>query len=265
MNCSRYNGKVALITGGGTGIGAATAQRIAAEGGKVVVTGRRFELIKKIADEVGGAAIAGDVTDLAHLKAAVALAVERFGGLDVLVANAGVETFGSVEQISLEDWQRTLEVNLDGAMRACRIAIPAMRARGGGSIIHVASVAALSGAPAYVSYLTSKAALLGLNRSIAYDYGPEGIRSNAICPGWVHTEMTERAIGDIAKIKHSNFEDLMAEVVRPYPLRRMARPGEIAAVIAFLGSDDASFMTGSVVTADGGGSIVDIGTLAFPM
>jgi len=263
MSAHRFTGKVALVTGGGTGIGAATARRIAFEGGKVVVTGRRAEPIQAIADEIGGAALAGDTTDLAHLEAAVTLAGERFGGLDILVANAGTELFGSVETVPLDEWRRTLEVNLEGAMRACRIAIPAMRRRGGGAIVMVSSVAALVGAPLYVSYVTSKAALLGLNRSIAFDFGPENIRSNVICPGWVRTELAERAISDVATAKGRDFEDMVSAVARPYPLRRMASPEEIATSIAFLASDDASFITGTELIADGGGSIVDIGTLAF--
>jgi NAD(P)-dependent dehydrogenase (short-subunit alcohol dehydrogenase family) len=138
-----------------------------------------------------------------------------------------------------------------------------MRARGGGNIVLVASVAALFGAPAYSAYLTSKAAMLGLNRSIAYDYGPENIRCNVLCPGWVRTEMAERAIGDFAKAKGIGLEEMIADIVKIYPLRRMGTPEEIATVIAFLASEDSSFMTGSVVSADGGGGIVDVGTLAF--
>ena len=263
MSNGRYSGKVALITGGGTGIGAATARRIAAEGGKVVITGRRAELLKTVADEIGGAALAGDTGDFSHLEAAVKLAIDRFGRLDVIVANAGIESLGSVETIPLEDWKQTLAVNLEGAMLACRAVLPVMRKQGGGSIVHVASVAALSGSPNCVAYPTSKAALLGLSRSIAYDYGPAHIRSNVICPGWVRTEMAERAFTMIAGMQGKTPENLVAEVVRVYPLRRMGEPAEIAAAVAFLGSDDASFITGAVLVADGGGSIVDIGSIAF--
>jgi NAD(P)-dependent dehydrogenase (short-subunit alcohol dehydrogenase family) len=263
MSETRFAGKVALITGGGSGIGAATARRIAAEGGKVVVTGRRIEPIARIAEEIGGAALAGNTADPDHLRAAVALGVERFGGVDILVANAGTELIGSVVDVDLDGWRRTLEVNLEGAMLASRAVIPEMRRRRGGAIVHVGSVAALTAAPMYVSYLTSKAAMLGLSRSIAFDFGPERIRSNVICPGWVRTEMAERGIAGVATVKGCLPEALMKEVVRLYPLRRMAAPEEIAAAIAFLASDDASFVTGAVLVADGGGSIVDVGTAAF--
>jgi meso-butanediol dehydrogenase / (S,S)-butanediol dehydrogenase / diacetyl reductase len=259
----RFDGKVALITGAGTGIGAATARRIAAEGGRVVVTGRRREPIEKVAIETGGLAIAGDTTSPAHVEEVVAATRDHFGGLDILVANAGIELFGSAEEVPLEDWERTLKTNIEGTMLAARMAIPEMRARNGGAMVLVASVAALTGAPLYVSYLTSKAAMLGLSRSLAYDFGPERIRCNAICPGWTRTEMAERAIGEFAAAKEITLDEMIARLVGPYPLRRMADPDEIASVIAFLVSEDASFVTGATIIADGGGSIVDIGTLGF--
>jgi meso-butanediol dehydrogenase / (S,S)-butanediol dehydrogenase / diacetyl reductase len=258
----RFEGKVALITGGGTGIGAATARRIAAEGGKVVITGRRREEIEVVAAETGGIAIVGTTTSTTDIEKAIA-AARDLGGLDILVANAGIQNIGSVESIGLEEWRQTLQTNIEGVMLVSRAAIPEMRARGGGAIVLVASVAALTGEPQTVSYQTSKAAMLGLNRSLAYDYGPERIRCNAICPGWVRTEMTDRAISGFAIAKGLTDDEMITELVKHYPLRRMAHPDEIASVIAFLASSDASFMTGTAVVADGGGLIVDVGTLTF--
>lgn len=262
MNGRRFEGKVALITGGGTGIGAASARRIAAEGGKVVVTGRRPEPIAAVAAETGGAALAGDATDVGHLEEAVALAVDRFGGVDILVANAGVEFAAPLTHMDLDVWRRTMEINLDGPMLASRIAIPEMIRRGGGSIVHVSSLAALVALPMSSAYMASKAALLALSRSIALDYGRHGIRSNAVCPAFVPTEMAERGIKPAAAAKGIDQKELEQRMAAIYPLRRVGTPEDIASVIAFYASDDAAFITGTLLMADGGASIVDAAILA---
>ena len=134
-----------------------------------------------------------------------------------------------------------------------------MRARGGGAFVLVASMAALGGGPHGAPYLASKAALLGLNRSLAFDYGPENIRSNVICPGWVRTEMADGTLAGVAESRGMSLDALVGNIVRAVPLRRMARPEEMASIIAFLASDDAAFMTGSIIVADGGAAIVDAG------
>ncbi len=259
---NRFDGKVALITGGGTGIGAATARRIAAEGGKVIVTGRRDAPIRQVAEEIGGAWISGDAADPAHLADAVALGIERFGGIDVLVANAGREYMAQVEHVDLDKWRETFAVNLEGPMLASRALVPEMRRRGGGSIVIVASVAALVAFPFGASYMASKAALLGLSRSLALDYGPNGIRSNVICPALVPTEMTARSMAMVGSMHGISADAMMDRIGQIYPLRRYGQPEEIAAAIAFLGSSDASFITGTVMIADGGASVIDVGTMA---
>jgi NAD(P)-dependent dehydrogenase (short-subunit alcohol dehydrogenase family) len=255
-------GKVALITGGGTGIGAAVARRFAAAGARVAVLGRRIDVLDGISREIGGLAIQGNVGDFESCRHAVAQTVAKFGRLDMLVANAGVEHFGSATEISLEAWREVQSTNVDGVLFAARAAIEPMKVQGG-SIVVVASVASLVGAPHYVGYLTSKAALLGLTRSLAFDFGPDRIRVNAICPGWVRTEMTDRALQFIAEKKGITLDEMLRRVTSRYPLRRMAEPDEIAASIEYLASDQSSFVTGSVHVADGGGSIVDVGTLEF--
>ncbi len=262
MISQRFEGKVVLITGGGTGIGAATARRIAAEGGKVVVTGRRPEPIADIAAETGGAALAGDASDPAHIEAAIALAVERFGGLDVLVANAGTDFMAPLDKMDLNGWRRTVSVNLDGPMLACRAVIPEMIRRGGGAIVHVASIAAMRAIPMSAAYMSTKAALMGLNQSIAFDYGPQGIRSNVICPALVRTELAERGVGAAAAAQGLDYKQLEERIGNVYPLRRIGKPEDIAAAIAFYASDDAAFITGTVLLADGGASIVDCAVLA---
>jgi NAD(P)-dependent dehydrogenase (short-subunit alcohol dehydrogenase family) len=257
----RLRGKVALITGGGTGIGAATARRFAASGAKVVVTGRRPEPIKAVAEEVGGLALAGDASEEGHCLRLVEAALERFGGLDILVANAGVECFGSVTDLDLEQWREVLRINLDSVLLSSRAAIPAIKERGGGAIVVIGSVASLFAGPQFTSYVTSKTALIGMTRSLAMDYGPHGIRANAICPGWTHTEMGDRTMQILADAKGISFEQAVSRLTRFYPLRRAADPAEIASCCEFLASDDASFVTGAVLTADGGASVVDLGTL----
>jgi meso-butanediol dehydrogenase / (S,S)-butanediol dehydrogenase / diacetyl reductase len=256
-------GRVALITGGGTGIGAAAARRFVADGGQVAVMGRRREPLQAVAVDTGGLAIQADVGDPDACQRAVAETVARFGRLDVLVANAGIEQFGSATEISLEDWRAVQRINVDGVLFSARAAIQQMRVNGGGTIVVVASVAALVGAPHYVGYVTTKAALLGMTRSLAFDYGTEGIRVNAILPGWVRTEMTERSLQHAAREKGISFEEMIRRVTANYPLRRMADPDEIAAGIEFLASAQSSFITGAILLADGGGSVVDVGTLEF--
>lgn len=258
-----FAGKVVLITGGGTGIGAACARWFAGEGAQVAVTGRRQQPIEAVAREIGGLAIQADAASLAESQRVVDEIRARFGGLDVLVANAGIEAFGSVTELDPGEWQQVMDVNVNGVMYAARTAIPAMQARGGGAIVVVASEAALTAGPRYAAYNTSKTALIGLARSMAYDHGGEGVRVNTICPGWVRTEMSEREAAAIAAEKGISTEAQIEALTRYMPLERMAEPAEIAACIGFLASDAASFVTGAVLPADGGATVVDVGTLGF--
>jgi len=260
---ARLRGKVALITGGGTGIGAATARRFANEGAGVVVTGRRPGPIEAVAAETGGIAVRGDVRDDRHLAAAVDAAVERFGGLDVVVANAGVTGGGDLASVSNRQWEELLAVNLTGIMKVCRAAIPALIGRGGGSIVTVSSVAGLAAGPEMASYAAGKAAILGLTRSMASDYGPRGVRVNALCPGWARTEMSDAEMDGLAELRGVDREAAYHLASRHLPLRRVASADEIAACCLFLASDESSFVTGAVLVADGGGQVVDAGTLAW--
>jgi NAD(P)-dependent dehydrogenase (short-subunit alcohol dehydrogenase family) len=255
--------RVAIVTGGGTGIGAATARALAASGVSVIVTGRRAKPLEDVAHRVGGLAVVADVTSEDDWSRVIAVADEQFGGVDILVANAGIETFGSVETVALDEWRRVQQTNVDGVLLGIRAVSPLMRRRGGGSIVVVSSVAGLTSGPEYAAYVTSKTAVLGLVRSAAVDLGPDLIRVNAVCPGWTRTEMSQRETELIATEEGIGAEQLWSRLVEPLPLRRAAEPEEIAACIEFLAGPGASFVTGAVLVADGGSSAVDVGTLGF--
>lgn len=255
--------RVAIVTGGGTGIGAATARALAASGVSVVVTGRRAEPLEDLAGQIGGVGVVADVTSEDDWRRVVAVADERYGGVDVLVANAGIEAFGSVETVTLDEWRTVQQTNVDGVLLGIRAVAPSMRRRGGGSIVVVSSVAGLTSGPEYAAYVTSKTAVLGLVRSAAVDLGPDRIRVNAVCPGWTRTEMSERETELMAAEEGMTAEQLWSRLVEPLPLGRAADPDEIAACIEFLAGAGASFVTGAVLVADGGGGAVDVGTLGF--
>ncbi len=255
--------RVAIITGGGSGIGAATARRFAAEGASVILTGRRPDPIEIIAREIGGVAVPGDAADPEHLALAVSTAAERFGGLDVVVANAGAGFGGSAGEVTDENWVRTIDVNLTGPLLLVRAATPALVARGRGSIVLVSSIAAFVSGTDSAGYVATKAGLVGLARSLAVDYGPKGIRANAICPGWVRTPTADRLMDGFASELGGSREDAYAQAARHVPMRRAARPEEIAACCLFLASDESSFVTGAALVVDGGAIAVDVGTLAF--
>ncbi len=254
----RLEGKVALVSGGGSGIGAAVARRFAAEGSRLVVTGRRREPLDAIAEETGAIVVTGDAVELAHAEAAVGAAIEAFGGLDVVVANAGIDLPGTVGDIPTADWYRVLDVNLTGPMLLSRAAIPALRERGGGSIVLVASVNGLANAPRSAAYDASKAGLISLARSLAIDYGRDGVRANAVCPGWVVTPMADADMDAAAAARGVTRDEAYRLAHVDVPLGRPAQPDEIAACCLFLASDDASIVTGTTLVADGGGRAVEI-------
>jgi meso-butanediol dehydrogenase / (S,S)-butanediol dehydrogenase / diacetyl reductase len=250
----RLAGKVALVTGGGTGIGAATAGRFASEGASVVITGRRRDAIEAVAAETGGTPLQGDVTDPGHVAEAVGIAVERYGGLDIVVNNAGI---GGL------DWQRVLDVNLSGARLVCKAALPHLVERRG-SIVNVASVSAFHAHAGGTAYTVSKAGLVMLTKQLALEWGPSGVRANAVCPGWVRTEMGDRAMDYLGESLGLDRDAAYDSTARHVPLRRVAAPEEIAAACLFLASDDASYVTGETLVVDGGATTVDVAMLDWP-
>jgi meso-butanediol dehydrogenase / (S,S)-butanediol dehydrogenase / diacetyl reductase len=251
--------KVALVTGGGTGIGAATARRLAADGWAVAITGRRPEPLEALADELGALALPGDVGERADAEAAVAATVERFGGLDGLVLNAGRgEAAGSLLDVDPDAFAAAHRVNVLGSLVTARAAIRPLLERKG-TVVAVSSVAGLRAAPDSVAYCSSKAALVMLVQCIAVDHGPAGVRANVVCPGWTRTPMGDRAMEGLSGDRDSAY----AEATRHVPLRRACDPEEVAGAIAWLLSDDASYVSGAVLTVDGGSTVVDTGALAF--
>ena len=261
----RLENKVALITGGGSGIGAAAARLFAREGAKIVVTGRRPEPIRTVAEEVGAVAVAGDTSDPAHVTEAVAEAVSTFGGIDVVVISAGGGIEGAVGDIDDHGWQRTFDTNLTGPMMLVRAALPVMLGRGGGSIVLVASVNGMAAAPASAAYDVSKAGLIALAHAIAVDYGQRGIRANALCPGWVTTPMGDGAMDELGASKGVGRQEAYDLATADVPLRRAGSAEEMAACCLFLASDESSIVTGTSLVADGGGLAVELTSTAFAL
>ncbi|MDT4922882.1 MAG: hypothetical protein QOG01_595 [Pseudonocardiales bacterium] len=248
------DGKVALITGAGSGIGQAAAALFAAEGAAVAVLDVRRDAAEETAAKItaeGGRSIAvtANVAVADEVDAAVASATAAFGRVDVLYNNAGVDSRGSVADATEDDWDRCFAVNAKGTFLLSRAVVPHLIAAGGGSIINQGSVAALVGVPNFAAYCAAKGAVVSLTRSMAVDLAPKRIRVNAICPGTVYTPLMEpmlRARGD------GDLEAGLAKTLVKYPIGRLGTPEEIASVALFLAGDGASFLTGSIVTADGG-------------
>ncbi len=252
--------RAALVTGGGSGIGAAVARRLAAEGVRVCVSGRRPEPLGRLADEIDGLAAAGDTGDPGDAQRMVAAAVEAFGGLDVLVVNAGAGAPGAVAEQTPERWEGVIRTNLTGAFLVCRAALPHLLERRG-SIVTVSSLGGLRAAPASAAYCSSKAGLIMLTRCIALDYGPAGLRANCVCPGWVRTPIGDAEMDALAARRGLDREGAYALASSATPLRRPALPEEVAETVAWLAGEASSYVNGAVLSVDGGAAVVDAGTL----
>ncbi|HUW78358.1 MAG TPA: glucose 1-dehydrogenase [Candidatus Nanopelagicaceae bacterium] len=248
----RVESKACIVTGAGSGIGAATAVRLSEEGGLVVCADLNGDSAKQTADEInasGGKAVSFqlDVSDSEQCDALVAECIKQFGTVDVIVNSAGVNLPGVFHEVPNSIIDKTLDVNVKGTMYVCRAALPHMLKQGAGSIVNISSVNGLVSEPFLAVYSASKGAVVMLTRGIALDYAKQGIRCNAICPGWVDTPINHahaKLLGGLDKV--------YAEIGNFQPIGRPGESREIAHLALFLASDESSFITGSIISADGG-------------
>ena len=254
--------RAVLVTGGGSGIGAAVARMLTAAGSRVAVCGRRADALRTVAAETGALGLVCDVTDADQVARVVETVAGEFGGLDGLVLNAGVIAPGGVADLSPADWSAMVSVNLTGAFLVARAALPHLRA-GRGAVVSVASVAALRAASGMGGYAATKAGLAMLTQSLAVDHAHEGLRANVVCPGWTITEMADEEMAAFGAERGVGVPGAYELVTALVPQRRPAHAGEVAAVVAWLLSDAASYVNGAVIPVDGSASAVDVGTMAF--
>ncbi|MBP6381648.1 MAG: SDR family oxidoreductase [Pseudomonadales bacterium] len=246
----RLGGKVAVITGGASGIGAAAARLFVAEGACVVLGDLDESAGHVLAGELNAQAgervavfLRSDVTSLREIEALVAAAERDFGRLDIMFNNAGIGSFGDTVTLDVAQWKQVIDVDLNGVFHGCKAAIPALRRAGGGAIVNTASISGIGADYGFAAYNAAKAAVINYTRTVALDHAGENIRCNAVCPGWIDTPLTGGTMG---------IEPLAKAWREAIPLRRAGQPGEIARVALFLVSDDASYVTGTTVVADGG-------------
>jgi NAD(P)-dependent dehydrogenase (short-subunit alcohol dehydrogenase family) len=248
----RLSGKVAFITGGGTGIGRACALAFAAQGAQIAVAGRRKAALAGVVREIessGGKALAltCDVVNRGAVEAAISSVALRFGRLNVIVNNAGAIVVGTAEETSDEDWSRVLATNLTGTFHVSRAAIPALRKSGGGSIVNIGSYLGIVGRRRRAAYCAAKAGLAGLTRAMALDHAQDNIRVNCVCPAIVETEMSLLSLS-----KAPDPEAARKQRIAELPLGRFGQPEDIALMALYLASDESSWVTGTVFPIDGG-------------
>jgi len=250
----RLQGKAALITGGTSGIGEATARVFAHEGARVAITGRRSELGERVVDEIrsgGGEAtfIAADVTQAEDCRRSIDETITAFGRIDILFNNAGIVTQGTLEETSEDEWTRTFDVNVKGTYLMMKLVLPIMREQGGGVIVNNGSDWGIVGGPHYSAYSASKGAVVLMTKSVALEVARDHIRVNAVCPG---DTVVERWRIDERRNPSGDFEEELKAMGEELPIGRVGTVDEIANAVLFLASDEASFMTGATLIVDGG-------------
>ena len=241
----RLKDKTAIITGGGSGIGLATARAFCKEGAKVILFGRRKEKLISAADELGDSVliVQGDMTHNDDLDQLINKTLNNFKGIDILVNSAGLYNGAPLHEISDSQWDGIMDINIRSIFQLTRRVLPIMMVQKSGSIIHISSILGLIAVPQVAAYNVSKGALNQFSRSIAVEYGSYGIRSNSICPGLIETDMTADLMKDAS---------LMQEWSKEYPIGRFGKPEDVASACLFLASDESSFITGTVLPVDGG-------------
>lgn len=255
--------RVLLVTGGGTGIGAAIAGRADADGWTVVITGRRAEPLDAVASRCTRVlAIPADMSASSAVERIVEQTLARCGRLDAVVANAGIMAAGSLADTSPAEWESVMAVNVTGPYLLARASMPSLRASRG-SFIGVGSIAGLRVPAGASAYAVSKAALGMLVSTLAVDEGPRGVRANIVCPGWVRTEMADAEMTEFGASHGLDVEQAYEEATALVPQRRPARPEEVAAAVMWLAGTDASYVNGATLTVDGGTTLVDPGTIPF--
>lgn len=254
--------KVVLITGGATGIGLACAKQFKIEGYNVVILGRRIDVLKKSALEIDVDYFQLDSSDSEQCIETINKIISKYNKIDCLVCSAGQMDVGDLVSIEIDDWNKNLQANINSAFVISKYVLPEL-IKTKGNIVFISSIAALNAGGQVCSYTTTKHAMIGLMKSVAKDYGKFGIRSNAVCPGWVVTPMADEEMKPLMDKFNITLEEAYALVTTNVPLKRAATTQEIANICCFLASSQASIISGSIITADGGSSIVDVPTLIF--